>query len=140
VLECLESYHVKVVLGRCSFQNGWILESAGPKSRHLYEDNDLVFCNEMSKRIDAGNMLYRYFWPLIKKAGLPRIRFHDRRHSTATLHMSKRIHPKIFGDIIGHSQISITLVFDCSSRCHNSCCRVPYMNVLSGSLKGVILE
>jgi integrase len=45
---------------------------------------------------------------LLKKAGLPDIRFHDLRHSTATLLLSKGVHPKIVQEILGHSEISMT--------------------------------
>lgn len=78
---------------------------AGP----LWQEGDLVFPNETGKPMDAGNLLYRSFKPLLAKAGVPRIRFHDLRHSAATLLMSKGIHPKMVSEILGHSQISITL-------------------------------
>lgn len=78
---------------------------AGP----LWEDNDLVFPNEIGRPTDAGNLIYRSFRPLLKKTGLPPIRFHDLRHSAATLLMSKGVHPKIVSEMLGHSQISITM-------------------------------
>ena len=46
---------------------------------------------------------------LLKKAGLPTIRFHDLRHSSATLLLSAGIHPKVVQEILGHSQISMTM-------------------------------
>jgi integrase len=46
---------------------------------------------------------------LLARAGLPRIRFHDLRHSCATLLLSEGVHPKIVSDLLGHSQIGITL-------------------------------
>ena len=46
---------------------------------------------------------------LLKKAGLPDIRFHDLRHSAATLLLSVGVHPKVVQEILGHSQISITM-------------------------------
>jgi integrase len=51
----------------------------------------------------------RSFEPLLTKAGLPRIRFHDLRHSVATLLLSQGIHPKIVSERLGHSRVSITL-------------------------------
>lgn len=74
-----------------------------------WEDHDLVFANEIGKPLDAGNVLRRSFWPLLKAAGLPRIRFHDLRHTAATLLLSQGIHVKIVSEMLGHSQISITL-------------------------------
>ena len=46
---------------------------------------------------------------LLEKAGLPHIRFHDLHHSAATLLLSEGVHPKIVQEIIGHSDINITL-------------------------------
>ncbi len=40
---------------------------------------------------------------------LPHIHFHDLRHSTATFLLSLAIHPKVVQEILGHSQISMTL-------------------------------
>jgi integrase len=46
---------------------------------------------------------------LLEKAGLPNIRFHDLRHSTATMLLSKGVHPKVVQEILGHSEIGMTL-------------------------------
>jgi integrase len=54
-----------------------------------WEDNDLVFANEVGRPIAAGNLLKRSFEPLLRRADLPRIRFHDLRHTSGTL-SSKR--------------------------------------------------
>ena len=40
---------------------------------------------------------------------LPRIRFHDLRYSAATLLLGLGIHPKIVSELLGHSQVGITL-------------------------------
>jgi integrase len=45
----------------------------------------------------------------LERAGLPRIRFHDLRHSAATLLLGMGVHPKIVSELLGHSNISITL-------------------------------
>lgn len=74
-----------------------------------WEDNDLVFANERGRPIEAGNLLRRSFWPLLAKAELPRIRFHDLRHTAATLMLGRGIHPKIVSEMLGHSKIAITL-------------------------------
>jgi integrase len=44
-----------------------------------------------------------------ERAGLPHIRFHDLRHTAATLLLGLGIHPKIVSELLGHSQIGITL-------------------------------
>jgi integrase len=58
--------------------------------------------------IDGSNILRRSFYPLLQRAGLPRVRFHDLRHSAATLMLSRGVPLKIVSEILGHSQISIT--------------------------------
>lgn len=45
----------------------------------------------------------------MKKNGLPFIRFHDLRHTCATLLLSKNVHPKVVQEMLGHATISITL-------------------------------
>jgi integrase len=47
--------------------------------------------------------------PLLKRAKLPPIRFHDLRHTSATLLLSQGVHPKVVQERLGHSQISVTL-------------------------------
>lgn len=45
----------------------------------------------------------------LTRAGLPTIRFHDLRHSAATLMLSRGVHPKMASEMLGHSTIAITL-------------------------------
>jgi integrase len=52
----------------------------------------------------------QHFERLAKRTGLPStVRFHDLRHTCATLLLSKGIHSKIVQEILGHSTVSITL-------------------------------
>ncbi|MBV8821584.1 MAG: site-specific integrase, partial [Ktedonobacteraceae bacterium] len=46
---------------------------------------------------------------LLRKAKLPEIRFHDLRHSAATLLLSMGVHPKVVQEILGHSRVTMTL-------------------------------
>ncbi|HVD17007.1 MAG TPA: tyrosine-type recombinase/integrase [Actinomycetota bacterium] len=48
-------------------------------------------------------------YPLLERAGLPRLRFHDLRHSAATLLLARGVHPKVVSELLGHTQIGITL-------------------------------
>jgi integrase len=45
----------------------------------------------------------------LDRAGLPRIRIHDLRHTAATIALSRGIHAKIVQEMLGHSSVSITL-------------------------------
>jgi integrase len=71
--------------------------------------DSLVFCNGLGRPIEPQNLLYRSFRRLLKRAGLPLIRFHDLRHSAASLLLSMGTHPKVVQELLGHSQISLTL-------------------------------
>ena len=74
-----------------------------------WEDNDLLFANDVGRPILPGNLLRRSFWPLLERAGLPRIRFHDLRHTAATLLLAAGTHPKVAQEMLGHSTVSMTL-------------------------------
>ena len=74
-----------------------------------WEDDDLVFANEVGQPLDATAVLRRSFYPLLERSNLPRIRFHDLRHTAATLLLGQGVHPKIVSEMLGHSQIAITL-------------------------------
>jgi integrase len=74
-----------------------------------WQEHGLVFPNTVGGPLDPHNLRQRSFFPLLERAGLPRIRFHDLRHSCATLLLSEGVHPKIVSDLLGHSQIGITL-------------------------------
>jgi integrase len=75
----------------------------------IWEDHDYVFCTPTGKHLSPGNDALVQLKKLLKKAGLPDIRFHDLRHSTATLLLSKGVHPKVVQEILGHSEISMTM-------------------------------
>jgi integrase len=74
-----------------------------------WHDLGLVFANTVGRPISAGNLLRRSFYPLLTKAGLPRMRFHDLRHTSATLLLEKNIHPRIVQERLGHAGVGITL-------------------------------
>lgn len=46
---------------------------------------------------------------LIKRAGLPSMRFHDLRHACASLLLVQGVHPRVVMETLGHSQISLTM-------------------------------
>ena len=59
--------------------------------------------------LDAQNVVNRSFKPLLRRAGLPSIRFHDLRHTCATLLLAKGVHPKLVQALLGHASIGITM-------------------------------
>jgi integrase len=68
-----------------------------------------VFCNSLGRPLERQNILRRSFVPLLERAGLPRIRFHDLRHSSATLLLSLGEHPKVVQERLGHATIAVTM-------------------------------
>jgi integrase len=59
--------------------------------------------------MDRRYLTTHRFKPLLERAGLPKIRFHDLRHTCATLLLSKNVNPKIVSEMLGHASIAITL-------------------------------
>jgi integrase len=79
------------------------------KAGVAWKDNDLVFSSTVGGHLHTSRILFAQFKQLLKKAGLPDIRFHDLRHSSATMLLSLGVHPKVVQEILGHSQISMTM-------------------------------
>jgi len=73
-----------------------------------YTDLDLVFCREDGTPM-TGDVVGWAFDRAIRHAGVPRIRFHDLRHTAATLRLAAGTHPKVVQEMLGHANISITL-------------------------------
>jgi len=69
--------------------------------------DDLVFTNEKGKPIDPSTLTHN-FGRIVKRAGLV-ARFHDLRHSYASLMLAAGVHPKIVSEALGHSTVAITL-------------------------------
>jgi len=75
----------------------------------LWRDTGLVFTSTTGTPLDVGNLTYRSFRPLLEQADLSRIRFHDLRHTCATLLLSKNVNPKVVQERLGHANISETM-------------------------------
>jgi integrase len=75
----------------------------------LYRDQGLVFTSDTGAPLNPSNVRNRNLRRLTGKAGLPVIRFHDLRHTCATLLLSKNVHPKIVQEMLGHATVAITL-------------------------------
>jgi integrase len=72
-----------------------------------WREHDLVFPSSIGTPLGARN-LYRDYQKLLAEAGLPRKRFHDLRHSTATYLLAAGVDMKTISGLLGHSQISLT--------------------------------
>lgn len=76
----------------------------------LWEDHGLVFPNQVGKTMNAKNLTSRSFKPILERAGLTRsVRVHDLRHTCATILLKTGHHPKFVQELLGHTNISITL-------------------------------
>jgi integrase len=75
----------------------------------MYADHGLIFSSEIGTPLNPENLVKRSFKPLLMRAGLPEIRFHDLRHTCATLLMGRDVHPKLVQELLGHATIAMTL-------------------------------
>lgn len=72
------------------------------------KDGDLVFAHPDGSPLDPGTVTHT-FTKVIAEAGLHRLRFHDLRHTHATLMLKAGVHPKIVQERLGHGSIAVTL-------------------------------
>lgn len=73
-----------------------------------WQENDLIFPSKIGTYLDPSNM-WQSFKDTLKRAQLPDIRFHDLRHTAASLMLMQGTHPKIVQERLGHSDIALTL-------------------------------
>ncbi len=74
-----------------------------------YADHELIFCQSNGRPLRANNIVRRDFREVVNRAGLPRIRFHDLRHSHATHLLRQGENPKVVQERLGHSSPAFTL-------------------------------
>ena len=77
---------------------------AGP----AWQEHEYVFCTLTGTHL-RPNHVYDEFKKILKGAGLPAIRFHDLRHSTATMLLGLGVHAKVVQEMLGHAQTSMTM-------------------------------
>ena len=74
-----------------------------------WADLDLIFANRQGRPTERANLQRQSFWPLLERAGLPRVRFHDLRHACASMLLAQNVIPKIVQEMLGHSSIAVTM-------------------------------
>ncbi|HEX6762899.1 MAG TPA: site-specific integrase [Gaiellaceae bacterium] len=72
-------------------------------------DNDLIFPNSRGLPASGENFCRREFRPALKKAKVPQVRFHDLRHTFASLLIEQGVHMKTISEALGHASIQITM-------------------------------
>ena len=81
------------------------------RKRMLTEGNikGPIFCDTWGGFLRKSNFIRGSYKPLVKRAGVSAIRFHDLRHTAATLLLLQGEHPKVVSERLGHASIEITL-------------------------------
>jgi integrase len=70
---------------------------------------ELVFTTKLGTPLAPSNLRRRSFRPLLQKADCPDVRFHDLRHSAATLMLAQGVQPRVLQEVLGHADIRMTL-------------------------------
>ena len=73
-----------------------------------WQDTGLVFTGDIGQPL-SPDVVSRQFSRLVKKAGLPHLTLHGLRHGLASLLLSANINPKVVSELLGHSNIGITM-------------------------------
>jgi integrase len=73
-----------------------------------WQDSDLIFTTDRGRPLD-GTVVSHHFHRVLDGAGLQQRRFHDLRHSCATLLLVQGVSPRVVMDVLGHSQIALTM-------------------------------
>ncbi len=82
--------------------------AARSKAGETWQASDYVFTTRTGRQVEPRNV-YRSFTRVAESAGLRVIRLHDARHGCATLLTAAGVAPRVVMEILGHSQISITM-------------------------------
>jgi integrase len=78
-------------------------------AKGLWRDPGLVFASTIGTPLDPSNLVDRSFKPLLGRAGLPDVRFHDLRYACATLLLSEGVPVKVVQEVLGHSSAPVTM-------------------------------
>jgi integrase len=73
-----------------------------------WQEHNLIFPNSVGTPVDPSNLRVD-FQRVLEKAGLPKLRFHDLRHTAASLLLNHGVPVIVVSNMLGHSKPSITL-------------------------------
>jgi integrase len=100
----LPQFVINALFGHRVKQEAWRIKFSA-----RWEDNDLVFANRYGRYLQPGHTS-RQFRTLLEQAGLPEMRIHDLRHSTASLLiLVLKVPPKLVQELLGHSTMDMTM-------------------------------
>lgn len=76
----------------------------------LWQDHGFVFANESGSLFNPSNLRNRSFRRIKARSGVREdLRFHDLRHTCATLLLGRNVNAKVVSEMLGHASITITL-------------------------------
>ena len=94
-LEALRQHHKRQAEDKLKFGPG-------------YQDQNLIFATWKGTALEQKNVIHRQFYAALEDAGLRRIRFHDLRHTCATLLINQGVSPKYIQRQLRHASIDTT--------------------------------
>ena len=100
---------VSAFCSECSADPSFSEVHSPARGAQAHKDHGLVCSTGIGTPLASSQIRDRSFHRILAKAGLPRIRFHDLRHTAATLLLAAGENPKIVQEMLGHSSISMTL-------------------------------
>ncbi|MEI6805748.1 MAG: site-specific integrase [Myxococcaceae bacterium] len=89
-----------------------VLEVLRRHRQNIFDEglsSEWIFCDTKGGAVRKSNFRENSFLRAVERAKVPMIRFHDMRHTAATILLSQGIHPKVVQERLGHAQIGITL-------------------------------
>jgi integrase len=72
---------------------------------HQVRQQEEIFASTVGTPTNSKNLYWRSYKPILERAGLPEIIFHEPRHTCATIRFMRRQHPKRVQELLGHASI-----------------------------------
>ena len=100
----------RVALRRQQARQATLRLAAGPTWQDPAEKDGLVFADAVGRPLNPPHVTYA-LKKTLAAAGLPAVRFHDLRHSAATLLLAEGVPLAVISAVLGHTSISVTSTF-----------------------------